>query len=274
MGICFLLCAAKLYLYKIQFTRWHYLLFLYALWVLAKTIAGYFVFGPLSLRNAALFYYPFFAVMALYFYRQELCTRRSAELILLACLIIKLTVGFNECFILPIFAGMLFLTAQLRSTGLKLLVLVALIILFPFHNFFQLTKSSLIGHMLAITFLSSYLFFLVQLTRWQKWLFVFIAVGCVAYGFLRFAERGQLTALTNPGNAWATFKFYDEYIKEHQKSYVPQTLDVKVFNETRGRPSEILVRLHWESQTATMLRQTEVTKKDLNYMRREVEKKN
>jgi len=51
----------------IQFQRYHFLVLLYIFWLLIKAFYGYFIFGPLAFRNAALFYYPLFLFISYQF---------------------------------------------------------------------------------------------------------------------------------------------------------------------------------------------------------------
>ena len=73
--ILFFLCLLLLLAYWInthkKFNKWHYILFLYCGFVIAKALYGYAEWGPLAFRHAALFYYPLFAVFGCTFYRRD-----------------------------------------------------------------------------------------------------------------------------------------------------------------------------------------------------------
>ena len=58
LAVCLFLLAAKWGIKPVQMNAWYWLLAAYAAWVLVKAVGGYRAFGPLSFRNAALFYYP------------------------------------------------------------------------------------------------------------------------------------------------------------------------------------------------------------------------
>ncbi len=52
-------------------TKWHYLIFLYFVFVVIKALYGYSKWGPLALRHAALLYYPVFAVFGYSFFKKN-----------------------------------------------------------------------------------------------------------------------------------------------------------------------------------------------------------
>ena len=60
----------------------------YFIFITIKTVVGYYFWGPLALRHAVMFYYPFFVVFAYYFYRPAFfgSWRRLAVILLLLCI--------------------------------------------------------------------------------------------------------------------------------------------------------------------------------------------
>lgn len=58
-------------------------LILFYIFILVKAFIGYFVWGPLALRNAALFYYSFFAFVGYFFFDSEILKRNYVKLTLL-----------------------------------------------------------------------------------------------------------------------------------------------------------------------------------------------
>ena len=87
LGFLAVLFLLKLKTTPVRFNRWHYLLLVYLLFILVKAFYGYLKWGPLAFRNAALFYYPFFAVSGYYFYDRDFFTGRPTKQILLFLLV-------------------------------------------------------------------------------------------------------------------------------------------------------------------------------------------
>lgn len=79
---------------SIKFSRWHYLLFAYILFILVKAFWGYSKWGPLALRNSALFYYSLFAVVGYYFYRRDFFKNKFIYTVILSILVV--TVFFRS----------------------------------------------------------------------------------------------------------------------------------------------------------------------------------
>ena len=70
MFLCLVIFIYKVTKNKIQLNRWHWLIIGYFIWVIVKAMVGYCFWGPLSFRNAALFYYPIFSIFGFYFYNE------------------------------------------------------------------------------------------------------------------------------------------------------------------------------------------------------------
>ena len=97
------ICLALLFYHwkktNIKFHSYYYWLAAYALWILGKTFYGYVAMGPLAFRNAALFYYSFFAVVTYHFYDRKYFKQSIILFLLLIFIAIKTTLGFYIYFI-------------------------------------------------------------------------------------------------------------------------------------------------------------------------------
>ena len=72
---CLILFLIKWCLAKVPLNKWHYLIIGYFCFMMVKALLGYVHWGPLALRDAALFYYFAFALIAYYAYRSEYFNR-------------------------------------------------------------------------------------------------------------------------------------------------------------------------------------------------------
>lgn len=72
---CLVLMAVRFYFSPIPWDRWHVVIAAYLIFVVVKALAGFSEWGALALRDAALFYYPLFAVIGYYCYRSEFFNR-------------------------------------------------------------------------------------------------------------------------------------------------------------------------------------------------------
>ncbi|MDO8581175.1 MAG: hypothetical protein Q7S13_06820, partial [Candidatus Omnitrophota bacterium] len=71
LGVCILLACLKYRFAPTPMGRWCYILAGYFIFILVKALYGYVQWGPLALRDSALFYYTAFFAFGYYFYRRE-----------------------------------------------------------------------------------------------------------------------------------------------------------------------------------------------------------
>lgn len=158
-------CAVLLLLHwfssREKFRKWHLLFLLYAAWVLVKGFWGYFEWGPLAFRNAALFYYPFFAVAGFYFFDAKFFTPKVRLLFTLLLAIVYCGFGFfgYQAFSFLILYFVLALSFPWRWAGILWLLLLP--IFFNFPLFFNDSRSHFIALSAALYFLSAFLIWMM-----------------------------------------------------------------------------------------------------------------
>ena len=103
LAICLILLLIKWKVISLRFNHLHYLLFVYCGFLLFKVFYGYSHWGPLALRHAALFYYPFFAVIGYYFYNESFFRSYKIKTILLMILIITVFKMPSDTFLFFLF---------------------------------------------------------------------------------------------------------------------------------------------------------------------------
>jgi len=69
IGICIVLFGFYRMIERPKFSIWDAGVLGIVGWILIKAIHGYWIYGPLALRNAALFYYVLFAFLGYHFFR-------------------------------------------------------------------------------------------------------------------------------------------------------------------------------------------------------------
>ncbi|MBF0504285.1 MAG: O-antigen ligase family protein [Candidatus Omnitrophica bacterium] len=100
LGVAFLLFTIKSVAQKRELGRWGWVVVAYFCFVLFKAFMGYFVWGPLAFRDAALFYYPFFVVLGYSFWSNELWSdniRRLGLALILLIFILQQFYYFWPC---------------------------------------------------------------------------------------------------------------------------------------------------------------------------------
>ena len=233
--LCFCLILLFLKLWITQgFRRWHWLWAVYFGWVIILALVGYLQWGPLSFRNAALFYYPWFALLGYSFYNQRIFANRT--LIIPIFLILVFLIGFSQ------------IQTYCWGTHLLLiLVIIFKIFLSPWHFLaivFVLVCSHLdnlfIGsrtHMVAIWGATLFLIFINRDFIYKipfKTRLCLIAISLIifALGVTKISDQNAIKSLVG----WNTIvKLYKEeqqhiHILKKKQSYASEFLAYNLYN--------------------------------------------
>jgi hypothetical protein len=92
LTVLLFLWLAKFILAKTQLAFFHYITCLFLLFIIIKALWGYFKWGPLALRNSAMFYYFLFSVFTFYSFNKDFFNKKFIILFLFFLLLIL--VGF------------------------------------------------------------------------------------------------------------------------------------------------------------------------------------
>lgn len=150
-----------------DFNKYYWLFFIFCAFFLGKAIYGYVTFGPLSFRNAALFYYTFFALLGYEFFKRiQPPSQTIITTILIILLGLKWIAGIHNYYVFPYFCLCLILLFKIQERWIWLLVLPLILIRPEFENWgttdsiFNATfffsgggRARLLGHLLALVFL-------------------------------------------------------------------------------------------------------------------------
>ncbi len=230
---CLILLIFKWKVTSFRFNLWYYLLAVYIGWLLVKALGGYFAFGPLAFRNAALFYYPLFAVITYHFFSQEYFTQRIIAALLIIFFLAKVLIGFIQYFFFPYFVLSLILILKLDRKWLRCLACILLFYLFSYEIFFHGSRSFLLGNIAAFLFLIfSFILGVLKIERKYKVYFLLVMLAILAWGVLKFSRSArQIESLMAPLRLMEKFREYDEFIQRRKKVFEPQELKVQLYNE-------------------------------------------
>jgi len=230
---CSLLLVLKWRITKVKFNYKHYLLFLYVAWVLVKALNGYFEWGPLALRNAALFYYPFFAVIGYYFYRNDYFNKKTIMALFIVFLVTKITRGSDMRFYFytPYIMLSTVLILKMNQRWLKYIALGVLLYVFPYKNFLQGSRSFIIANFATLFFLGSvYTLGVLKFKRRIKILSVILFFLISILVFLNFVPSKKVRSMTTPQYLIEEIIRVDQLIERNKKNYIPRVIPVKVYN--------------------------------------------
>lgn len=247
IGEVFLLCAGFLALACMLRRFWApswplWAVFLLGAWVVWKALVGYKTAGAFAFRNAALFYYPFTAVLAYYFiYCMKEHTTSKAFINVAAPAVQWSLFWGGAALAVPAYSLQIFPFAQyviclalpviiyyVRSPFLKVILGIGFILALIKSGVFACTsRSHLLSIGAGVLFAAVYFSFLFGSTALRKYKW-FLAVGAagVLAGLVFFADRNVVKSLTKPQLIIEQFQYFDEEIKRRELYYEPKELPV------------------------------------------------
>jgi hypothetical protein len=253
---CVILLALKWWSAKTRLTYKHYLFLLYVGWVMFRAIYGYFEWGPLALRNAALFYYPFFAVIGYNFYRSSFFNQKTITILFIIFLITKIAMGINlVCYYLtPYFILAIVLILKMKERWVKYVALGALLFLFSYKDFLQGSRSFLVANFVILLFLFfSYVLGILKARGSIKILSLVLFFLASVFVFLKFAPADKVRSLTTPQRIIQQIQEYDQIAQTRRKwAILAPPISVKFYNPNYG--SFIPSNLEKQKDSAHFLR--------------------
>lgn len=230
---CVLLLILKWRIAKVKFNYKYYLLFLYVAWVLIRALHGYIEWGPLALRNAALFYYPLFAVIGYHFYRNDFFGQKTIIALFSILMISKMILGTDLIyyFITPYLLLSIVLILKMKQRWIKFAALGMLFIFFSDRNYFQGSRTWMVANFVILLFLSfSYIFGILKFRRSIKILSGVLFFLVLVLAFLKLAPPGKLKSLTTPLYVIEEIKRHDQKMKKTRANYIQRQIPAKVYH--------------------------------------------
>ncbi|OGX19877.1 MAG: hypothetical protein A2Y04_02435 [Omnitrophica WOR_2 bacterium GWC2_45_7] len=232
MGFCVLVLIANLFIEPVRWRGWRVGIVVYFFWVMFKAAEGYITGGGYALRNAALFYYPIFAVFVAHFLRG---IKFGQGVRILFCVILLSLVGFvpvriNAQYVFCI-AG-LFVAAGLTRRWLRWTFLGFFLCIFLVR--FALMsggRGCLIGALASILFLVWYSTQVMRVVFWKQALWISILGGALCVSLWRWGDHNALISLVNP---WKTFEMYHltvERVKQGEVNFIPLGLKAQIYHK-------------------------------------------
>ncbi len=236
--ICFIFFLLKIKYVPVKWNRWHGVLGMYFCWLLIKAFHGFVTYGPLAFRNAALFYYPLFALIGYYFYEEGFLPQKHKISLFLIFVVILLMqwVEIYYLFAYSMIFIILFLSVKeprLRKIG----VITGIAILFFVYRYlFDGNRSHLVGMFVSLLFLVFYSVFLLKnLKAYYKWGIVFLSVLGISMSICGFADKAGLKTLITPGRVIELFKEYDAQVQEKGKNFEFRQLSTNLYRSNKRK---------------------------------------
>lgn len=211
----------------------------YFTFVTIKTILGYYFCGPLALRHAVMFYYPFFAVLIYSFYRPDFFSIWRRLVLISVFLFIFSFLYFHPHYNLTCFLLIVILINSCKNKAGKLILFVFLAFLFPYRAFFDTSRSFITGNVLAFTYILSLVLAIAKVKRIYKIIIFAFFTLFIVFGLLTMSSRNDLKSLVGFDALSYNFHLLEDSIRVNEKNFVEPKLGVRLYNEKRDTFAEI-----------------------------------
>lgn len=212
-----------------------FVLIFYVLWIVTKTGVGYVLSGPLALRNAALFYYPLFAVVGYVLFDRDIF-KNSWRWVIPPFLLVNLFfASVSDYFVSAYWLLALAFCLTFRSVWGKWLCILVLATYAITSKFLFLgSRSHMIGIACMSTFLVGYFIFGMIKIHWRTklWLVISLAV-LVMIGLFSFGDHNALRSMISFKHLREQYTQLDQDIERGKKYYVASSLKPQIYDQNR-----------------------------------------
>lgn len=230
LAVCLVYIFIKWNAEKSWHKKWKIGVGLYLLWILIKAVSGYLTSGAFAFRNAALFYYPFFAVVGYEIFNRRFFDQK--KLLLYGVLILILMHIFKQFsyYSLSYFLIAVCIFLMLKNIKLRWFLFASLFIVFPFSNFFTGGRSYFVGTCVAFVFLWFYFIFIALRNRKLQILISLVCVVLFLIGVKSFGNKNKIESLVTPYKVWTIYQEKEAMMKEDLRVFKFKSIDPKIYN--------------------------------------------
>ena len=217
-----------------QLSFWSWAWSVYFIWIFLQILVGLVQWGPLTLRNAALFYYVFFFYFGLFFYNRRIFLHSWIYAGLVSVLGISLLsniVGSYYWFSYYVF--LMILIFHKRLNFMFPIMAMFSLILFT-NNFFYGSRSHLVAMLVVLIFFS--VIFILHIKNQIKIFYLFLGIAALIvtliFGYKYLSDVSNVKSITSPIEVIHQYKQYNSFINIHGQGYRPSPLNVSLFHKT------------------------------------------
>jgi len=276
--LCLILFSVKL-LMKPVFKRCYWPLIIYFVFVIWKAFDGYLEYGPLALRNAALFYYFSFAVLGYSFYRRNFFDQSKLFMLTVLIIVLFFTRRFETAWSLSLsFLGIIFIRSYPQQI-VRFILSIGLVLSFPYITLVRSSRMMMVGSVVAGIYVGFSLYKIWGVRKSVKRItFILVFFVCIL-GASKFGDTNAMKSIVSFGTMKEIFNFYDQEIERILKDgeYKPRTIqkvglynanvnvkNLAVLNEEMSREKKINDQIRLEKERQQQKKRQELTLKKLD----------
>ncbi len=235
--ICFILSLFIVDIKKIK--KWHWGIIAFAGFILVKAFYGYYQWGPLAFRHAALFYYPILILFGMLFYRKEFFSEPVKLILIFSFFIIFLLKWPMPYGTFTVGSVFLVLAMSLKSKWIRRFCLLLLFFSFPFAALISAPRNVLLGNLFGIIFLVIALLIISRIKYFYK---IIMGVFMIIFIFLIMFKYSFMNAFSSvvdiKGNI-ERYKIYENQRIRKQESFELLVIEnIRLYNPERVKTAK------------------------------------
>ncbi len=246
MIFCVIVLIAHLFIDPVDWRAergWRLWVLVYFTWVMVKTAQGYISGGPYALRNAALFYYPVFAILVEHFLGKVKIGYHKGLGLFSAIFLAVIFVVFPNVSLQYIFLILALCVAfGISHGGLRWGFVGFFVCLFLFR-FVTLNngRGCLLGVVAGIVFLVWYATRIMGFSLLRQLLLISIIGILFGMSLWIWGDRNAATSMITPGRIINSYRENDQIIKRQRNSFVPLKLQAQIYHKEEQPGDALLV---------------------------------
>lgn len=239
--MCLVLFAVRCNLSPLKLNKWHYILIAYFLFIVVKGLLGYIVWGPMGLRDAALFYYFMFAVLGYYFYRKNFFAGKKFFVLVPFFIIAFIKVVSGSYLIYWSLSGVLLTAAFILAYSDKqnrYLLWALFFFAIPYTRLFLTSRMMLVSNAVTVFYLILALFFVLRFNRMTKFFAGILCVFLFAFGIRAFSDPVRARTIVSFDKIAMTFHEYDKIIQSKISDFKMEEVKKLELYQPEGKLSD------------------------------------
>jgi len=217
--------------YPPQFKLAHSFILFYVIWFIFKVALGYFNWGPLAFRHAALFYSPFFALIGYIFFNRDVFIKPVIVGLFMLIICIFLWGQYDRYWTLTLtcLSGSLILGIKEKKWAILMLLILAITV--PYVTLFNTARMMFVANLVSISFLTVAAFCFFKTRTVFKVCAVVLLLALVSFEFNKFFVQGESGRFyTPPGEVIDQMRIMDKTIQDQKKSFQMAPLKTGLYN--------------------------------------------
>jgi hypothetical protein len=223
-----------------KLNKWHGILFCYFGFVVFKALYGYWKWDALALRDAALLYYPVFAVLGYSFYRKDFFDLKKRLILPLVMVAVFISGLYDRYWLMTFFSLAFCLIYSYPNRTVQYVLSAAFLVFFPIRLVFYTARMMILGNTISILYVITCLYFVLNLSQKVKTVLLVCAVCFLILGIYKLSNSYLVRSIVGFQKMGEIIRAYDAQIAKKLPNFKQEELgNPKIYNPGQ---SELLER--------------------------------